>query len=63
MGRWWYLIALGFLLSWPLPVAGVAVMVLGAVATAIASERALLPEFLRPSERVDEPTLRRRAAG
>ena len=33
---------LGFLLSWPVPVLGVFVMVLGGIATAIVSERALL---------------------
>jgi hypothetical protein len=58
----WYLMALGFLLSWPVPVVGVVVMVLGAVATAIVSERAWLGEFLRPAERLDKPTLRGPAA-
>jgi hypothetical protein len=33
--------ALGFLLSWPVPVLGVVLMVLGAIATAIVSERGL----------------------
>lgn len=36
------LMVLGFLLSWPLPVIGVVVMVLGGIATAIVSERTLL---------------------
>lgn len=36
------LMVLGFLLSWPLPVIGVVVMVLGGIATAIVSERAML---------------------
>ena len=36
-----YVMALGFLLSWPLPALGVVIMVLGAVATAIVSERGL----------------------
>jgi hypothetical protein len=35
------LMVLGFLLSWPVPVIGVVVMVLGGIATAIASERAM----------------------
>lgn len=43
MGRsGWYLLVLGFVLSWPVPVLGVVLMVLGAVATAIVSEQALL---------------------
>ena len=37
-----YLMALGFLLSWPIPVVGVLIMVLGALVTAIVSERALV---------------------
>jgi hypothetical protein len=35
------LMGLGFLAAWLLPVAGVLVMVVGAIVTAIASERAL----------------------
>jgi hypothetical protein len=33
---------LGFVLSWPLPVIGVVVMVLGGITTAIVSEQAML---------------------
>ena len=58
-----YLVALGFLLSWPVPVVGVVVMVLGAVAMAIALERVLVPELARSTERLDESPLERRAAG
>ncbi len=58
----WYLMALGFLVSWPLPVVGVVLMVLGAVATAIVSERALVPEGVT-ADRFDEPTLPGPAAG
>lgn len=36
------LMVLGFVLSWPVPVIGVVVMVLGGIATAIVSERAML---------------------
>jgi hypothetical protein len=35
------LMVLGFLLSWPIPAVGVVVMVLGGIATAIVSERAM----------------------
>ena len=37
-----FFMALGFLLSWPVPVLGVLIMVLGALATAIVSERSLV---------------------
>lgn len=58
-----YLMALGFLLSWPLPVVGVIVMVLGGLTTAIALERTLLPELAGTPERIDEQPLERPAAG
>jgi hypothetical protein len=44
------LMAFGFLAAWLLPVAGVLVMVLGGILTAIASERAIIPDFLPESE-------------
>ena len=55
-----YLMALGFLLSWPVPVAGVLVMVLGALVTAIVLERTL-PDLV--TERFDDQPLERPAAG
>jgi hypothetical protein len=58
-----YLVALGFLLSWPVPVVGVIVMVLGAVAMAIALERALAPELATTTEGFDESPVERPAAG
>ena len=58
-----YLMALGFLLSWPVPVVGVIVMVLGGLATAIAQERTLLPELAGTTQRFDEQPLERPAAG
>jgi hypothetical protein len=39
----------GFLVSWLVPVAGVLLMVIGALATAIASESALIPAERVPS--------------
>lgn len=56
-----YLMALGFLLSWPMPVLGVIVMVLGGLATAIVMERTLLPD-LATTERLDEQPLERPAS-
>jgi hypothetical protein len=55
--------ALGFLLSWLVPVVGVIVMVLGGLATAIAQERTLLPELARTTQRFDEQPVERPAAG
>lgn len=40
------LIGLGFLAAWLVPLVGVVVMVVGAVLTAIASERVIVPELL-----------------
>jgi hypothetical protein len=53
---------LGFLLSWPVPVVGVIVMILGGLVTAIALERTLLPELAGTPEPFDEQSLERRAA-
>ncbi len=50
-----YLMGFGFAAAWLLPVAGVVVMVVGAVVTAIASERAMLPEFLAAAETPEPP--------
>ncbi len=58
-----YLMVLGFLLSWPVPVVGVIVMVLGGLVAAIALERTLLPELAGTPERFDEPPVERPAAG
>ena len=58
-----YLMALGFLLSWLVPVVGVIVMVLGGLATAIAQERTLLPELAGTAQRFDEQPVERPAAG
>jgi hypothetical protein len=57
-----YLMVLGFLLSWPVPVVGVIVMILGGLVTAIALERTLLPELAGTPEPFDEQSLERRAA-
>jgi hypothetical protein len=58
MGRIGYLLmAFGFLAAWLVPVAGVLVMVVGAILTAIASERVILPELL------DSPASTRQSAG
>lgn len=54
-----YLMVLGFLLSWPVPVAGVIVMVLGGLVTAIALERTLVPSM---TERLDEQALEHQTA-
>jgi hypothetical protein len=43
------LMGFGFLVAWPMPVAGVLFMVLGGILTAIASERTMLPDLLGPS--------------
>ena len=40
------LMAFGFLAAWLVPVVGAFVMVVGGIVTAIASERAILPEFV-----------------
>lgn len=58
-----YLMALGFVLSWPVPVVGVVVMLLGALVTAIALERTLVPELATTTERFDESPVERPAAG
>ncbi len=39
-----FLLSLGFLAAWPVPVAGVLLMVVGAIIVAIASEAAMIPE-------------------
>ena len=52
----WYVMALGLLLSWPAPVVGVVVMVLGAMVSAIVSERALQSEVLA-ADGLDKPPL------
>jgi hypothetical protein len=48
--------ALGLFLSWPAPVIGVVVMVLGAMVSAIVSERALQSEVLA-ADGLDKPPL------
>lgn len=58
-----YLMALGFVLSWPIPVAGVFVMLLGGLLAAIALERTLVPELATTTERFDESPVERPAAG
>lgn len=58
-----YLMVLGFLLSWPVPVAGVVVMVLGALATAIVMERTLLPELSTTEGSMSSPGSPRPPAG
>lgn len=60
---WLYLMALGFSLSWLVPVVGVVLMVLGALMTAIAQERTLISELAGPTDRFDEQPLERPAAG
>ena len=57
MGSVGYLLmGVGFLVSWLVPVAGVLVMVTGAVATAIASETGLVPaERARSTPNIDDP--------
>lgn len=57
MGSVGYLLmGVGFLVSWLVPVAGVLVMVTGAVATAIASETGLVPaELARSTPNGDDP--------
>ncbi|HZI38522.1 MAG TPA: hypothetical protein VFF24_09470 [Acidimicrobiia bacterium] len=52
----WYVMALGLFLSWPAPVIGVVVMVLGAMVSAIVSERALQSEVLA-ADGLDKPPL------
>lgn len=57
MGRvGYFLIGGGFLVSWLLPVAGVLVMVIGALATAIASEGGIVPaERVSSAQNIDDP--------
>ena len=56
-----YLMALGFSLSWLVPLVGVVVMVLGALMTAIAQERTLISELAATTELFDEQPLERPA--
>jgi hypothetical protein len=58
-----YLMALGFLLSWLVPVVGAVIMVLGGLVAAIAMERTLLPELAGTTDRLDEQPAERPAAG
>ena len=49
-----FLMGVGFLASWLVPVAGVLLMVIGALATAIASERGLVPAERVPATQTSE---------
>ena len=51
----YFLMGFGFLISWLVPVAGVLLMVIGAVATAIAWESGLVPAERVPSQNIDDP--------
>ncbi|HEU5448626.1 MAG TPA: hypothetical protein VFW57_06400 [Acidimicrobiia bacterium] len=60
---WLYLMALGFSLSWLVPLVGVVLMVFGALMTAIAQERTLISELAGTTDRFDEKPRERPAGG